>query len=219
LTPKRYQSGEVDIGGRISKTGDRLTRKLLFEAATVLLFRASPSTALKQWGLRQPEPLAVPDAPNMVWSMDFMADRLGGGRAFQLLNVLDDFNREGLGIEVDFSLPAERVIRSLNRIIEWRGRPGAIRVDNGPEYISGKLLNGLKRGGLRSGTSSRESPSRTPISSVTIAPSGTNGLISTSSSLSAIACNRREANWTPRISPRNGYGLTTMTARTWGSAG
>jgi putative transposase len=53
--------------------------------------------------------------------------------------VLDDFNREGLGIEVDFSGPAERVIRSLNQIIEWRGKPMAIRVDNGPEYVSGKL--------------------------------------------------------------------------------
>lgn len=51
LTPKRYQSGEVDIGGRISKTGDRLTRKLLFEAATVILYRASPAIALKQMGL------------------------------------------------------------------------------------------------------------------------------------------------------------------------
>lgn len=49
-------------------------------------------------------------------------------RAFRLLNVLDDFNREGLGIEVDFSLPAERVIRSLNRIIEWHGKPGTVRV-------------------------------------------------------------------------------------------
>jgi len=76
--------------------------------------------------------LAVPEAPNVSWSMDFMADRL--------LNVLDDFNREGLGIEIDFSLPTERVIRSLNRIIEWRGSPASIRVDNGPEYISGKLL-------------------------------------------------------------------------------
>ena len=43
-----------------------------------------------------------------------MADRLGDGRAFRVLNVLDDFNREGLGIEVDFSLPDERVIRSLD---------------------------------------------------------------------------------------------------------
>ena len=75
----------------------------------------------------------------MTWSMDFMADRLGDGRAFRLLNVLDDFNREGLGIEVDFSLPAERVIRSLERIIEWRGKPSTIRVDNGPEYISNAL--------------------------------------------------------------------------------
>jgi putative transposase len=70
------------------------------------------------------------------------------GRAFRLLNVLDDFNREGLGIEVDFSLPAERVIRSLNRIIEWRGKPGTIRVDNGPEYISGKLLIWAEKRGI-----------------------------------------------------------------------
>ena len=68
------------------------------------------------------------EEPNLVWSMDFMADRLEDGRQFRLLNILDDFNREGLGIEVDFSLPAERVIRSLNQIIEWRGKPMAIRV-------------------------------------------------------------------------------------------
>jgi putative transposase len=67
----------------------------------------------------------------MVWSMDFMADRLDDGRQFRLLNVLDDFNREGLGIELDFSQPAERVIRSLNQIIEWSGKPFAVRVDNG----------------------------------------------------------------------------------------
>ena len=82
--------------------------------------------------------------------MDFMADRLGDGRAFRLLNVLDDFNREGLGIEVDFSLPAERVIRSLDRIIEWRGKPGTIRVDNGPEYISGKLMKWAGKQGVTS---------------------------------------------------------------------
>ncbi|WEO71980.1 DDE-type integrase/transposase/recombinase [Agrobacterium vitis] len=69
-----------------------------------------------------------------------MADQLADGRSFRTLNVIDDFNREGLGIEVDFSLPAERVVRSLNRIIEWRGKPDAIRVGNGPEYISGTLL-------------------------------------------------------------------------------
>ena len=75
-----------------------------------------------------------------MWSMDCMADRSGDGRAFRLLNVLDAFNREGPGIEVDVSRPAEPAIRSLDRIIEWRGKSGTIRVDNGREYISGTLL-------------------------------------------------------------------------------
>lgn len=87
----------------------------------------------------KPETLAVPTAINQSWSMDFMHDQLSDGRSFRLLNVIDDFNREGLGIEVDFSLPAERLIRALNQIIEWRGQPTQIRCDNGPEYISSKL--------------------------------------------------------------------------------
>lgn len=89
---------------------------------------------------KRPEPLAVPTSENQVWSMDFMHDQLNDGRSVRLFNVIDDFNREGLGIEVDLSLPAIRVIRSLDRIIEWRGRPKIIRCDNGPEYISGKLM-------------------------------------------------------------------------------
>jgi putative transposase len=80
-----------------------------------------------------PEPLAVPAAVNQVWSMDFMDDSLECGRAFRLLNVIDDFNREGLRIEVDFSLRPERLIRSLEQIIEWRGKPEVLRCDNGPE--------------------------------------------------------------------------------------
>ena len=60
-----------------------------------------------------PQPLTVPTAANQVWSMDFMHDQLIDGRSIRLLNVIDDFNREALGIEVDFSLPSERVIRVL----------------------------------------------------------------------------------------------------------
>ena len=90
----------------------------------------------------------MPEAPNLTWSMDFMADRLGDGRAFRLLNVLDDFNRKGLGIEVNFSLPAKRVIWSLDRIIEWRDKPGTIRIDNGPEYISEKLMKWAEKYGV-----------------------------------------------------------------------
>jgi len=66
----------------------------------------------------KPQPLAVPEQINQVWSMDFMHDQLANGRSIRLLNVIDDFNRVGLGIEVDFSLPAERVARTLTHIIE-----------------------------------------------------------------------------------------------------
>lgn len=94
------------------------------------------------------EALAVPTAMNQVWSMDFMYDQLQNGRSIRLLNVIDDFNREGLGIEIDFSLPTARVIRVLENIIEWRGCPKEIRCDNGPEYISNKLQTWAQRKGI-----------------------------------------------------------------------
>jgi putative transposase len=73
--------------------------------------------------------------------MDFMSDSLIDGRSLRTFNVLDDFNREGLAVDVDLSLPSARVIRSLERIIEWRGKPLTIRCDNGPEYIRQTLKN------------------------------------------------------------------------------
>jgi len=71
--------------------------------------------------------------------MDFMCDSLVDGRRFRLLNIIDDYNRESLVIEIDTSLPAMRVIRTLNRLIETRSKPKVIRVDNGPEFISDRL--------------------------------------------------------------------------------
>jgi len=97
----------------------------------------------------KPDELAQPQASNQMWSMDFMHDQLDDGRSFRLFNVIDDFNREGLGIEADFSLPSERVIRSLEQIIEWRGKPQAIRCDNGPEYISQKIQIWAERQGIQ----------------------------------------------------------------------
>ena len=97
----------------------------------------------------KPEPLAVPEAINQVWSMDFMHDSLEDGRSYRLFNVIDDFNREGLGIEVGFSLPAQRVIRALDQVIEWRGKPKALRCDNGPEYISATLTAWAKKHDIR----------------------------------------------------------------------
>lgn len=96
----------------------------------------------------KPQPLCVPTTINQVWSMDFMHDQLSDSRSFRLFNVLDDFNRQGLGIEADLSLPATRVIRALEQIIEWRGQPQLIRCDNGPEYISETLRAWAEKRGI-----------------------------------------------------------------------
>ena len=86
------------------------------------------------------QPLASPAHPNEVWSMDFMQDSLYDGRRFRILNVVDDYTRECLSCEVDTSLNGLRVSRVLERLIEERGQPQAIRTDNGPEF-TGKHLD------------------------------------------------------------------------------
>jgi len=97
----------------------------------------------------KPEVLAVPQGINQVWSMDFMHDQLQDRRTFRLLNVIDDYNREALGREIDISLPSERVIRELKQIISWRGKPEVIRCDNGPEYISAAIQAWAQDWGIR----------------------------------------------------------------------
>ena len=66
-----------------------------------------------------------------------MSDTLMHGQRFRTFNVLDDFSREVLAVEVDTNLPAARIIRVLDRIAAWRGYPAKIRMDNGPEFVSG----------------------------------------------------------------------------------
>ena len=160
-----------------------------------------------------------------------MADRLGDGRAFRLVNVLDDFNREGLGIEVDFSLPAERVIRSLDpssgkQSPRLFSDPPPHRMarqawhdqgDNGPECIREKLLIWAEKHGVAILHIQPGQPQQNAYihcraddamhrreGNATTAPSGTNGATSTSSKTS-----RRH-----KTTPRNGSGHTTTTART-----
>ena len=86
--------------------------------------------------VRNPLPLATPEALDQSWSVDFMHDALICGRRFRTFNVVDDFNREVLSIEIDLNLPAQRVVRVLERIAASRGYPVMLRMDNGPEFIS-----------------------------------------------------------------------------------
>ena len=88
---------------------------------------------------RVKQPLMQQSEPNRSWSMDFMSDSLACSRKFRTLNVIDDHNREVLAIEIAISIGAQRVIRTLDRIIERYGSPKTIRVDNGPEFTSKEL--------------------------------------------------------------------------------
>lgn len=93
----------------------------------------------KRLPARAAQALVVPAQTNQTWSLDFMSDALSNSRTFRTLNVIDDYNREALWIEVDTSLPAERVVRVLEQLLSWRGKPTQIRMDNGPELISQRL--------------------------------------------------------------------------------
>lgn len=97
---------------------------------------------------RDPKPLSVPQSINQSWSADFMSDALYGGRRFRTFNVVDDFNREALAIEIDLNLPAARVIRTLDRVAETRGYPTRLRLDNGPEFISIRLAEWAEEHGI-----------------------------------------------------------------------
>lgn len=85
---------------------------------------------------RHPLKLVVPQTLNQTWSADFMSDSFFSGRRFRTFNVVDDFNRELLAIEIDLNIPSLRVIRVLEQIAKTRGYPKKLRLDNGPEFIS-----------------------------------------------------------------------------------
>lgn len=111
-----------------------------------LNLRIRPKRRLKR---NAPEPLKEPIRPNQVWSMDFMHDQLSDGRCYRLFNVIDDYRREGLAIEAGFTLPAIRVIRVLDQLLEWRPKPTIIRCDNGPEFISHEFTFWARKRNIR----------------------------------------------------------------------
>ena len=104
--------------------------------------------AKKRLPQRLKQPLLVPSLPNQVWSADFMSDTPYTGKRFRTFNVIDDFNREIIHIEIDTSITGKRLIRIFERLRLERGLPDILRVDNGPEFLCGEFVAWAESAGM-----------------------------------------------------------------------
>lgn len=95
------------------------------------------------------QPLSVPAGPNQTWSADFMSDAFYADGRFRIVTVIDDFNRESLAVEIDTSITSRRLIRVFERLQLERGLPALLRVDDGPEFLSGDFVAWSESVGMR----------------------------------------------------------------------
>ena len=140
LASERRRFGYRRLHILLARQGVLLNHKKLFR-----LYREERLGVRKRGGRKRAlgtrAPMALPEAANQRWSLDFVSDALSSGRRFRVLAVVDDFTRECLGLVVDTSLSGLRVGRELDRIVELRGcRPAVVVSDNGTELTSHAIL-------------------------------------------------------------------------------
>src|SRR6185312_11359117 len=130
LASQRRRFGYRRLGLLLARQGIRLNHKKLYR-----LYKEERLTVRKRGGRKRAlgtrAPMAIPQDQNLRWSLDFVIDTLTSGRRFRILTLVDDCTRECLGLVVDTSLTAPRVVRELDRIIETRSCPRMIVSDNG----------------------------------------------------------------------------------------
>ena len=139
LASQRRRFGYRRLGLMLERQGIKLSPKKLYR-----IYKEERLSVRKRGGRKRAlgtrAPMAIPQDRNLRWSLDFVMDTLVSGRRFRILAVVDDFTRECLGLVVDTSLTAPRVVRELDRIVETRGFPRMIVSDNGTEFTSNAIL-------------------------------------------------------------------------------
>jgi putative transposase len=140
LADKHQRWGFWMMYHRLRHLGHRWNHKRVYRVYTAMRLNLR-SKRKKRLPVRVRAPIVRPIYPNVTWSLDFMHDTLSTGKNIRSLNIIDDFNREVLSITVDGSLSSSRIIRELDKLTDWRGKPEKIRSDNGPEFISANMAD------------------------------------------------------------------------------
>jgi putative transposase len=139
LALERRRFGYRRLHILLKREGIMINTKKLYR-----LYREERLTVRRRGGRKRAlgtrAPMALPQAANQRWSLDFVADALASGRRFRILTLVDDFSRECLGLVVDNSLSGVRVARELDRIVEMRATPLMVVSDNGTELTSRAIL-------------------------------------------------------------------------------
>jgi len=125
---------------RLGRAGHPWNHKRVHRVSCALRLNL-PRRTKRRVPTRLRQPLVAPARLNDTWALDFMADALYDGRVFRVLTVIDEGNREALGIEIGTSIPSARVIRVLDDLLRLYGRPTRLRVDNGPELLAAAFVD------------------------------------------------------------------------------
>ena len=140
-----------------------------------------------------------PIRPNVVWALDFQFDQTATGGSLKLLNVIDEFTREALAIDVERSIDADGVVACLERLAAERGAPAYVRFDHGPEFIAYAVADWCRF----NGTDTVFIDPGSPWQNAWIESSTAGSATSTSTASASTPCSR------PRSSPRTGGSTTT----------
>ncbi len=135
ISTRKSRWGFWKLHARLRLEGHRINHKRLHRVYCDMELNL-PRRLRRRLPVRVRRPLAAPTQLNERWALDFMSDAHYGGKPFRTFNVLDEANREALGIEVATSIPSARVIRVMQQLIELYGKPCALRLDNGSELTS-----------------------------------------------------------------------------------
>jgi len=147
LARERRRFGYRRLGILLEREGTRMNHKKLYR-----LYREEGLAVRRRRGRKRATgtraPLALPQAPDQRWSLDFVSDCFAAARRFRIMVVVDDFTRECLATVADTSISGTRVARELDTLVARRGAPMTIVSDNGPEFTSRAILAWTNRAGL-----------------------------------------------------------------------